>query len=886
MPAPSSANEFLDLVRKSGVLEEKRLDTYVEQLRAVGNFPDEPSKLAGLLVRDGILTNFQVEQFLLGKWRRFHIGKYKVLERLGSGGMGSVYLCEHRFMRRRVAVKVLPAAKAEDSSALERFYREARAVAALDHPNIVRAYDIDQDEKLHFLVMEYVEGASLQEIVKKHGRMDVLRATHYIRQAAIGLQHAHENGLVHRDIKPGNVLVDRSGIVKVLDMGLARFFNDDEDNLTKRHDENVLGTADYLAPEQALDSHGVDIRADIYSLGATFYFLLTGNTPFNEGTVAQKLIWHQTRQPKSVRSLRPDVPEGLTAVLDKMMAKDPTHRYQVPGELIEALAPWTQTAIAPPPDHEMPRLSRAAMMNSQGEGSLLLTSAPTMGPASTGSRRSSPVTTAPATRPVAAVRNTQLPPNQSIPSPPPAQQAHSSAPGPGMQSAPVNGNGKPAAAPPPVELTSEEAPVWESLAADTQDFLARADTVPRSSGHSMRLRSGERLILGVLRGRRQVVIAAIAAGILAAGFLGLILFLLVRSGKDTGLQRPPEHARAALVVSATGEFKTLASALSRAKSGDRIVVESDLQECLHVLEGRQFPKDLTIEAAADQQIVWRFPERAKTDDPLVKLNSVEGLRLRGFTLDGQGRAANLITIWGTCPGSRLQDMHFVGFTSSALLVLNCQGHSTRPVSFERLWITSRQAESNAVILDAKTNLDPSVDRYLSFSDCRFEGVCRAAVRIDGPVAEVEFTRNRFFKCSIGLLCRGAALKQVQMTLSANTFCDIPGSALHFEGLPQTAPNPSQVVLISNLFAKTREVVHIDGPPEPDKLKQVFGDVKGNVRVEGGADGNASIPLKELKETGFPLSLDPQKESAFLRYSPATPLARAGADDGPVGVPPE
>src|SRR5438046_8131033 len=150
--------------------------------------------------------------------------------------------------------------------------------------------------------------------------MQILRASHYMRQAAIGLQHAHEAGLVHRDIKPGNVLVDRTGTVKVLDMGLARFFYDEEDILTKKYDENVLGTADYLAPEQALDSHAVDIRADIYSLGATFYYCLTGRTPFAEGTVAQKLIWHQTRKPKEIRSVRPDVPEEVVAVIAKMMS--------------------------------------------------------------------------------------------------------------------------------------------------------------------------------------------------------------------------------------------------------------------------------------------------------------------------------------------------------------------------------------------------------------------------------------------------------------------------------------------------------------------------------------------------------------------------------------
>src|SRR5262245_17228999 len=151
MAAPANNDEFLELVRKSGVTDEKRLDAHVQRLRASGALPPEPGKLAGVLVVDGVLTHFQAEQICQGKWRRFTIGKYKVLEKLGSGGMGSVYLCEHKLMRRRVAVKILPVAKAADASSLERFYREARAAAALDHPNVVHAYDIDQDEALHFL---------------------------------------------------------------------------------------------------------------------------------------------------------------------------------------------------------------------------------------------------------------------------------------------------------------------------------------------------------------------------------------------------------------------------------------------------------------------------------------------------------------------------------------------------------------------------------------------------------------------------------------------------------------------------------------------------------------------------------------------------------------
>lgn len=360
MIAQSTAEELLALVRKSGVVEERRLTAFLEKEGTA--LPTAPPDLAKRLVQEGLLTNFQAEQLLEGKWRRFTIGNYRVLERIGSGGMSSVFLCEHRRMRRRAAVKVLPVSLASDLSALERFYREARAVAALDHPNIVRAYDIDQDNDLHFLVMEYIDGPSLQDMVKNSGPLEPVRAAQYISQAALGLQHAHEavSGLVHRDVKPGNLVVDRNGTLKILDLGLARFFEDEADAITRKYEENVLGTADYIAPEQVLDSHGVDIRADIYSLGVTFYFLLAGKPPFAEGTVSQKLIWHQTRQPKPIRSIRQDVPEAMDAVIRKMMAKDPDARYQTPKDVVEALAPFTQTLVAPPKSAELPSLSPAA----------------------------------------------------------------------------------------------------------------------------------------------------------------------------------------------------------------------------------------------------------------------------------------------------------------------------------------------------------------------------------------------------------------------------------------------------------------------------------------------------------------------------------------------
>jgi serine/threonine protein kinase len=337
--APTSSVDLLELVRKSGLVEKSNLDSWLQ-----GN-PDLPEKvdaLAARLVKDGVLTRFHAKHMLTGKYRGFIIGQYKVLQQIGVGGMGVIFLAEHMGMKRRVAIKVLPAERVNDPESLERFYREVRVAAALDHPNIVRAYDADNSGDIHFMVMEYIEGESLEQLVRCKRRLPIEDAADYISQAACGLQHAHDRGLIHRDIKPGNLILEKTGDLKILDMGLARLFQDQSTLTVDLGHGAAIGTADYMAPEQAINSHDVDIRADIYSLGVTLYTLLTGQPPFANEPMTQKLLAHQVRQPMPLSIVRPEVPEAMSAAVEKMMAKRPADRYQIPEMIVEALEPWAK----------------------------------------------------------------------------------------------------------------------------------------------------------------------------------------------------------------------------------------------------------------------------------------------------------------------------------------------------------------------------------------------------------------------------------------------------------------------------------------------------------------------------------------------------------------
>ena len=326
--AEASAKNLLKNLEKSGIADEEALRSSLKALskkyqgEKVGS-----EELAAHLIESGIITKWHADKLLAGKYKGFFLDKYKLLGHLGSGGMSSVYLAESKSTGQKRAIKVLPKSKVSDKSYLDRFYREGRAAASLNHPNIVRVYDINNAGDTHYMVMEYVKGSDLYDTVRDNGPLPIEEAITAVTECCEGLLHAHDKGMVHRDIKPANLLRTVSGNVKILDLGLALFNIEGEESLTVMHNEKVMGTADYLSPEQAVNSHDVDHRADIYSLGCTLYFLLTGRPPFNKGTLAQRIAMHQTKEPDSILESREDCPAGLIEICNRMIHKKPAERY-------------------------------------------------------------------------------------------------------------------------------------------------------------------------------------------------------------------------------------------------------------------------------------------------------------------------------------------------------------------------------------------------------------------------------------------------------------------------------------------------------------------------------------------------------------------------------
>jgi len=351
---------FLTNLRQSGLV------TAEQMAKMAGRLPDSKiaPPLAKTLIDAGLLTRFQAELLLAGKTSGFFLGQYRILDYLGRGGMGRVFKAEHQTMNRIVAVKVLASHLVKTAKAQQMFQREVRAAGRLVHPNIVTAYDANQIGDRCYLVMEYVDGPNLEQLVRQRGPLPVGVACDFVRQAANGLQYAHELGMVHRDIKPANLLVQRPSNnsptaychVKILDFGLARLATTGPNGAPGGEsimaaENTVLGTPDFLSPEQARNLHSVDIRSDLYSLGCTLYYLLAGRVPFPGGTTLEKLVRHSTTEPPPIEQLRPDISPPVLAILRRLLAKKPEQRFQTPADLAATLAPF---AVQGPSQVPMP----------------------------------------------------------------------------------------------------------------------------------------------------------------------------------------------------------------------------------------------------------------------------------------------------------------------------------------------------------------------------------------------------------------------------------------------------------------------------------------------------------------------------------------------------
>lgn len=345
MAPPEDTQSFLGILRKSTLLEPRDIDNVVRQHSLQGNTPSVEAARA--FVHEKLLTVFQARQLLKGKWRGLCVGKYKLLYPLGSGGMGYVYAAEEIGTGWQVAVKVMSDRYRKDIAMLTRIQLEAQAGMRLKHPNILRTWSIDRTEDsqgdMYYVVMELVKGISLNEMVALEKQISIGRACDVVCQAAMGLQHAHDNGLVHRDVKPENLLIRTDGSVKILDFGLAMIDENDEEFLMAMiMGQDRLGTADYVAPEQSINSYRVDSRADIYSLGGTLYFALAGHAPFPTNSAVEKIRSHREVRPRPIQEIRPDVPKRLSLIVHKMLAKRPENRIQTAAEVAKYLLPYSE----------------------------------------------------------------------------------------------------------------------------------------------------------------------------------------------------------------------------------------------------------------------------------------------------------------------------------------------------------------------------------------------------------------------------------------------------------------------------------------------------------------------------------------------------------------
>ncbi|HKI37520.1 MAG TPA: serine/threonine-protein kinase [Gemmataceae bacterium] len=349
---PQSVESACNLLAKSGLLTPAQVRPLLQRWRAESRTPDDLVGFRSWLVASGYVTEYQAGLVMRGKVDHFFFGPYKILERVGKGRMAGVYKALHT-LGQPVAIKVLPPSRARDPQLLARFQREARLAMKLNHPCLVRSLEVGEIDGLHYIVMEYLDGETAEDVIRRRGQLPPDEAVRIVYLALLGLQHICEQGMIHRDLKPGNLMLvgstpasTRKAAVKIMDIGLGKALFDEESatspggNFELTNEGSLLGTPDYMAPEQARSVQTADIRADIYSLGCTLYHALAGQVPFPETNLVRLLMRHASESPRPLPALNRAVSEGLQLVVASMMAKDPARRYPTPKQAAQALQPF------------------------------------------------------------------------------------------------------------------------------------------------------------------------------------------------------------------------------------------------------------------------------------------------------------------------------------------------------------------------------------------------------------------------------------------------------------------------------------------------------------------------------------------------------------------
>lgn len=408
-----SVEEIVSRLEDSDILDAVNLAAVRAEATAFG-MVGEGEAFLKRLHKQGRITSYQAQALWKDKGDKLAFGNYVIEDELGRGGMGVVLKARHKRMQRHVAIKVLSAKLVKDAGAIARFQREVVAAAQLTHTNIVGAFDADEVNGQHILVMEFVPGRDLSSVIKQQGQLTVEQAVDCVVQAARGLEFAHKRGVIHRDIKPANLLLDQNGIVKILDMGLARF-SDSADVGTQAEltgSGTIMGTVDYMSPEQAMSTKSADARSDIYSLGITLYYLLTGEPAYQGDSLMARMMAHANQPIPDLRRTRPDVPASVQAVFAKMVAKRPEDRYQ---SMTAVLADLKHCLSEAPQGHLQAVLAAPAPESL----SQVLTHSGITGPGiDVGAPTVTAATRALSTKPVAAAEKTQAgrPTSETLPS--------------------------------------------------------------------------------------------------------------------------------------------------------------------------------------------------------------------------------------------------------------------------------------------------------------------------------------------------------------------------------------------------------------------------------------------------------------------------------------